>query len=632
MKITQLAAIAFLCFFAFGCQPEAEVVEVQEYTIEQFIDNLDVFGGSVSHDNESVLVTSNKSGIFNAYSIPFEGGEMTPLTNSENSSIFTISYFPNDKRVLFRSDDNGNEIFHLFVRNEDGTVTDLTPDSTARASFYGWAQDGNSFFYGSNVRDPRLMDIYEMPLESMEATMIYQNDEAYNFQGLSNDKKYIAFSKSINTNDSDLFLYDRDTKEMTKLSVNQASHNMADFAPDNQSVYYLTNDGSEFVYLMQYDLESGDRTKVMEEDWDISYAYFSHGGKYRIVGINADGKTVVKLTDAEGKAVDFPSFPNGDITTVRISRNEEVASFNVGTSTSPSNLYTYDFASGKYHKLTETLNPEIDESDLVSAEVVRFPSFDEVTIPAIYYKPKQASADNPVPALVWVHGGPGGQSRQSYFPLIQYLVNHGYAVLAVNNRGSSGYGKTFFRMDDQNHGEADLMDCVYGKKWLQTQDYVDSTKIGIIGGSYGGFMVMAALTRTPEEFDVGVNIFGVTNWIRTLRNIPPWWESFREALYEEMGNPNTADSVRLYEISPVFHGDKVVKPTMVLQGAKDPRVLQVESDEMVAAVRANGTTVEYVLFEDEGHGFVKKENEIEGYGKVLEFLEKHLRKVEPVEE
>ena len=179
-------------------------------------------------------------------------------------------------------------------------------------------------------------------------------------------------------------------------------------------------------------------------------------------------------------------------------------------------------------------------------------------------------------------------------------------------------------MDDRNHGEADLMDCIYGKKYLQTLNYVDTGAVGIIGGSYGGFMVMAALTLQPEAFNTGVNIFGVTNWLRTLKSIPPWWESFREALYTEMGDP-AVDSVRLHKISPVFHADKITKPFIVLQGAQDPRVLQVESDEIVENARNNGVFVEYVLFEDEGHGFVKKENEIEGYGKILEFLDEHLR-------
>ncbi|MEJ2596657.1 MAG: prolyl oligopeptidase family serine peptidase, partial [bacterium] len=187
------------------------------------------------------------------------------------------------------------------------------------------------------------------------------------------------------------------------------------------------------------------------------------------------------------------------------------------------------------------------------------------------------------------------------------------------------YGKTFYTMDDQNHGEGDLGDCIAGQEFLTSTGVVDTNRIGIIGGSYGGYMVMAALAFAPEEFAVGVNIFGVTNWLRTLKSIPPYWESFRQALYAEMGDPTTADSVRLYNISPLFHASNVTKPLMVLQGANDPRVLQVESDEIVAAVKANGVPVEYVLFPDEGHGFVKKENEIRGYGQIREFLDEYLK-------
>jgi dipeptidyl aminopeptidase/acylaminoacyl peptidase len=298
----------------------------------------------------------------------------------------------------------------------------------------------------------------------------------------------------------------------------------------------------------------------------------------------------------------------------------------VGTSKSPSDIYVYTIETKELKRLTESLNKEINPDDLVSAEVVRFKSFDGLDIPAIYYKPHQATADNKVPALVWVHGGPGGQSRTGYFALIQYLVNHGYAVLAVNNRGSSGYGKTFYKMDDRNHGDKDLKDCIAGKNWLASRDYIDGEKIGIIGGSYGGYMTMAAMTFTPDEFNVGVNIFGVTNWLRTLKSIPPYWESFRNALYTEIGDPNTEDSVRLYNISPLFHAQHVKNPVMVLQGANDPRVLQIESDEIVEAVKKNNVPVEYLVFPDEGHGFIKKENEIKGYGEILKFLDTHLKK------
>ena len=292
---------------------------------------------------------------------------------------------------------------------------------------------------------------------------------------------------------------------------------------------------------------------------------------------------------------------------------------------SPSDFYIMDMGTKKFRKLTASMNPDIDPAFLGEAKVIRYKSFDGMKIPAVFYRPPQASANYRVPALVWVHGGPGGQSRVGYRALIQYLVNHGYAVLAVNNRGSSGYGKIFQSLDDQTHGEGDLDDCVWAKEWLKKQYYIDENNIGIIGGSYGGYMVMAALAFRPSAFDAGVNIYGVTNWVRTIKSIPPWWEAFRLSLYKEMGDPNTMEDY-LYSISHLFHADKIIKPVLVLQGANDPRVLQIESDEMVKAVQDNGVPVEYVVFDDEGHGFVKRKNQITANKSILNFLDTYLNK------
>ncbi|CAN5210856.1 hypothetical protein BH24PSE1_BH24PSE1_10330 [soil metagenome] len=226
--------------------------------------------------------------------------------------------------------------------------------------------------------------------------------------------------------------------------------------------------------------------------------------------------------------------------------------------------------------------------------------------------------------MVFVHGGPGGQSRRGYSPMIQHLVNNGYAVYAINNRGSSGYGKTFFHLDDRKHGDVDLKDVVASKAFLGSMDWVDGDRIGIMGGSYGGYMVAAALAFEPQVFDVGVNIFGVTNWVRTLESIPPYWAAFRESLYDEMGDPKT-DAERHRRISPLFHAKNIVKPMLVVQGANDPRVLQIESDEIVAAVKANGVPVEYLVFPDEGHGFLRKQNRISASEAYLKFLDTHLK-------
>jgi dipeptidyl aminopeptidase/acylaminoacyl peptidase len=223
-----------------------------------------------------------------------------------------------------------------------------------------------------------------------------------------------------------------------------------------------------------------------------------------------------------------------------------------------------------------------------------------------------------------VHGGPGGQARMPYIAGVQFLVNHGYAVLDVNNRGSSGYGKTFHKADDRKHGREPLWDCVEAKKYLQTLDYVDGKKIGIMGGSYGGYMVLAALAFKPEEFNAGVDIFGVSNWVRTLQSIPPYWEAERKSLYAEIGDPNTQLDM-LREISPLFHADNITKPLLVLQGANDPRVIKPESDEIVDAIKKKKGVVEYVVFDNEGHGFTKKANEIRGNKAILDFLDRYVK-------
>lgn len=634
-KLLVIALIAGV----WACKEEKKEPSIAEtmktYTISQMMDNESIAGGSFSPDKSKLLVSSNRSGIYNMYTIPTSGGEMMPVTQSDSSSVFAISYFPKDERMLFRMDNNGDEIYHIFVRDMDGSFSDLTPKEGARSLFYQWSEDKSAFFYGSNKRDNRFVDLYKMDLESMTSELVYENNDGYDVGVVSPDEKYVALSKSINTNDSDLFLYNLESKELTQINKNQSGNAPQDFSPDGTAFYYTTDDGSEFSYLMKYNLADDSYEKAMERDWDISGSYFTDQGTYQVTYINEDAKNTIEVMEvATGKNIDLPSIENMEITSVSFSDDESMMRFYAGGSHTPSNLYVYNLETKEQKRLTDVLNPEVQAQDLVKAEVVRYKSFDGLEIPAIYYKPHQASAETPVPALVWVHGGPGGQSRQNFSAFIQYLVNHGYAILAVNNRGSSGYGKTFYQMDDLNHGDKDLKDCVEGKNWLAQQPEIDGEKIGIIGGSYGGYMTMAALTYTPEEFDVGVNLFGVTNWIRTLKSIPPWWESFKDALYKELGDPYSADSVRLKQISPLFHTSKVTKPLIVLQGSQDPRVLQAESDEIVAGVRQNGVPVEYVLFEDEGHGFVKKENQIKAYSKILEFLDEYLKedKSTPIKE
>jgi dipeptidyl aminopeptidase/acylaminoacyl peptidase len=621
-----ISLILLVALVSFACK-KSDYQEVKQYSIEQFMNTVSIRGSSFSADETKILFSSNQTGIYNAFTIPIQGDKPTQITKSEDDAIFALSFFPDDNRILYSSDKGGNEINHIYLLYEDGTAKDLTPDEKAKSQFYGWSFDEKSFFYGSNKRDQRFFDIYEMDIETFTPKMVYQNDAGYDLGSISRDKHYFAFVKSITMSNSEMYLYDRETEELKHLSPHEDDVNFSPqtFSTDSKSLYYLTDENSEFTYLKRYDIETGRSDIIEQADWDIWYSYFSRNGKYRVTGINEDARTVITVYETDiNQPIPLPEFPGGNITSVNISKSERLMTFYFNGSKSPNNLYIFNFETEKYAKLTDTMNPEIGQEDLITAEVVRYKSFDGLEIPAVYYKPHHIEPGEKAPALVMVHGGPGGQARTGYNPLVQFLANHGYVVIDVNNRGSSGYGKTFFKMDDKKHGDVDLDDCVEAKKFLIATGYVDENKIGIIGGSYGGYMVLAALTFRPDAFAVGVDLFGISNWVRTLESIPPWWEAFKKALYEELGNPET-ELEYLRSISPLFHSEKIIKPLMVLQGANDPRVLKVESDEIVEAVKKNNVPVEYIIFDDEGHGFVKKENQIKGFKAVLKFLEKYLK-------
>ena len=627
--ITTLAVLVFVATSAASqsAKPASGRKPSKEYTIEQFLDTLAIAGASFSGDESRILFSSNKTGIWNVYSVPVTGGPWTQITSSTTDSTYAVSFFPKDDRILLTRDQGGNELNHVYVRTPDGQERDLTPGDKLKASFAGWTPDGAAFFISSNERDPKFFDLYRYDSKTYERTLFYTNDGGFFPAGVSDDGRWVSLTKLNTTADSDIYLWDAQTKEARHLSPHKgdAQYSPAAFDPASKYLYYLTNDGGEFTMLRRYSLADGRHEDVEKANWDIVTTTFSEKGKYRVTAINDDGRIVVKMVEtATGKPVTLPSIPDGNVSNLVMSRSESKLALYLNGDRAPNELYVLQIGGGGAAKLTNSLSASVDAADLVDSQVVRFKTRDGMTVPNILYKPHQASAANKAPALVWVHGGPGGQTTRVYSSTIQYLVNHGYVVLGINNRGSSGYGKTFFKMDDRKHGEADLGDVVASKQMLIETGWVDPERIGIIGGSYGGYMVLAALAFQPQEFDVGVDIFGVANWIRTLESIPPWWESFREALYTEMGDPAT-DRERLERVSPLLHASNIVKPLIVLQGANDPRVLKVESDEIVAAVRANGVPVEYVVFDDEGHGFTKKENQLRGYEAILRFLDRYLR-------
>ena len=613
----------------------ASAVEIPRYSAQAFFETTSYSlppsaGHAFSPDGHSILVSSDASGVFNVYALPVDGGEAQQLTQSTDNAVFAVSWFPGDGRVLYTYDGSGNELNHVFVRETDGSTRDLTPGDELKAEFLAWSNDGQSFYLVSTERDQKNFDVYRYSAADYSREMVFEND-GYQVSAISGDGRWLALDRPRTSADSNIYTIDLqgDQAEPALITPHTGNINYSTygFTRDDNGLVYATDEFGEFSQAWKYDLQSGERGVLVEAPWDVSYVIFSPSGRYRVTGINADARTEVTLLDTRsGAAVGLPELPRGDLANVRFSADETHIALIVDADDSPSNIHVIDLAQGHGHQLTQALNPAIDQSHLVRSEVVRYKSFDGLEIPSILYRPHGASAANPAPALVLVHGGPGGQTRTGYRAMVQHLVNHGYAVLGANNRGSSGYGKTFFHLDDKRHGEEDLQDIVYGRAYLASLDWVDGNRVGIIGGSYGGYMVAAALAFEPQAFDVGIDIFGVTNWERTLASIPPWWESFKEALYDEMGDPAT-DAERHRRISPLFHAGNIVKPLLVVQGANDPRVLQVESDELVAAVQANEVPVEYLVFPDEGHGFRKRDNRIAASDAYVKFLDMYLKGV-----
>ena len=600
--------------------------QAKQYTIEQFLDITHYRGNSFSTDGSKILLSSDQSGVDNAIAIQVNGGGTTQLTVSTDTPIQVQSYFPDDDRFLYLADHEGNEMDQLYVRELDGSSIDLTSGKDHQVRFLGWAQDGLSLFISTNERDPRFFDIYEIQVDGYERSLLFEDRHGYEFQQISPNKRLLSFIRTNKREDTDILLYDRQTQTIRNLTPvpGDIEYRHQAFSADSQSIFYTSNQNTNFAYLLHENLKTGQKQVVLKTDWDISFAKLSRQGRYLAIGINKDATTELRLFDGNTlKQVETPPFPKGDITSVGFSHDENMIAFYASTNRSPHNLFLLDIPKLRVRQLTSALSPEIDSNDLVEAEPVRFASFDGMQIPGLLFKPRGASAENKVPALVWVHGGPGGQARNEFNPLIQYLANHGYAVFAINNRGSSGYGKAFFTADDRKHGQADLDDCVASKAMLIATGYVDPERIGIIGKSYGGYLTLAAMTFRPREFAVGVNLFGISDWIHTLKNMPAWWESLRQALFTEIGHPEK-DKDYLKSISPRFHAENIVNPVMVLQGSNDPRVSKSSSDSMVAALERNDTPVEYLVFEDEGHRLSKKANRLRAYESILSFLDKHL--------
>jgi dipeptidyl aminopeptidase/acylaminoacyl peptidase len=596
------------------------------YTIEQFMQTTKVLGGVFSPDEESVLFTSNATGVFNVYNVSLRGGQPQQLTHSATYNMYGMSYFPDGERILVSRERGGNEIYHLCVLDPGGEVLDLTPGDKVAARYFGPNADGSSFYCGTNERDQRHFDIYKVNFKTLSRELLYADTEGYEFGCISADGRYIALGEPRTRERADIFLYDTEQKQLRRLTTHDddSCYWASCFDWNSKYLYYTTDRNSDYLYVERIELKTGRIEQIVKDDCNCSIA-FSPGGKYQIITRDRDYLFQIEITHVEsGERVPFSGRPGEGVAGFSFSLSGRRMVFYLKSDLRPGDLCVFDLQTLSARQFTNSLTPEIDSSDLVDSETVRYCSFDGLEIPSLLWKPRHVSALNKAPALVYVHGGPGGQSRKGYDGETQFLVNQGYVVLAPNYRGSSGHGKTFRALDNGKHTQDPLLDCIEAGRYLASLDYVDSSKVAIMGASYGGFLTLAALTFHPHEFAAGIDLFGPSNWHRTLASFPPYWKSALVDFYRKVGDPTT-DGEILKKISPLFHADAIVKPLLVLQGTNDPRVLKCESDELVEAIKRKNGIVEYVVFDDEGHGFTRKTNRIYAYQRIINFLDRYVK-------
>jgi dipeptidyl aminopeptidase/acylaminoacyl peptidase len=599
---------------------------------EQFMAVRRFSGGlAFSTDGAYVYFISNISGQFNLWRVPVDGGWPDQLTAFTDDTVRFISVSPVDGTIAIGADHDGDEFHQIYLLDPDrGWPEKITDDPQVQHYVGGnaWSPDGTKLAYAANARTPTDMEVWIRDLDSGETRPVF-GEGMYAFPGgWSPDGTKLLTLDFRHNSDASLYVVDVESGETRELTPHEddALFFPGPWAADSSGFYMITDAGSEFRGVAYYDLEAGTYDWVDgEPEADIDDMTASADHRYVAWLVNEGGWDRLRLRDLEsGQDLPDPDIPRGarpHLTGFEpppaLSPDGSLAAVILASPRRPPEVWVVETETGNGRAVTESRIGGLREDDLVDNELISYPSFDGRDIPAWLYRP---DTDERVPVVLAIHGGPEAQERPVYQPLYQYLLSRGIAVLATNVRGSTGYGKSYQRLIQRDWGGGDLKDWDHAAKWLKEQDWVDPDRIGVFGGSYGGFAVLSCVTRLPDHWAAAVDIFGPSNLVTFARAVPPTWKRMMKRF---VGDPDE-DQEMLTERSPLTYIDNVKAPLLVIQGATDPRVVKPESDQLVEKLRSMGRTVEYEVFDDEGHGFTKRPNELRAMRLSADWLEQHL--------
>ena len=583
------------------------------YEFARYLKIRGAWGPSWSPDARRVSFLTEITGVPQVWEVPVEGPSWPEQLTFYEERVSGAEYSPAQNKVLFGMDAGGNERMQLFLL-EDGEVTDLTRAPDAIHYSGGFSPDGERIAYTATRRNGTDFDVFLQKLDG-EPETVWEVSGYHTVSDWAPDGSFLLVSRHRSNLDNDLYMLDLSTGEASVLTPHEGDARFygARLTPDGGSAYLATDRDGDFMRLAHLDLSTLDLAYLTPDNRDVEVLDLSRDGRYLLACRNVEGYSNLMLFSGEGRRMPNLEVPEGIVGGFEFSPDSARLAFTLVGPTRNPDVWVMDLPDGEARQITRSSTAGIPRGTFRRPHLVRYPTFDGREIPALLYEPDAENA----PVVVNVHGGPESQSRPAFAPVTQYLLHRGYAVFFPNVRGSTGYGKAYTHLDDVELRMDSVRDLAHAAGWLREKGH---QRVAVMGGSYGGFMVLAALTEYPELWTAGVDIVGIANLVTFLENTGSYRRGLREPEYGSLER----DRDFLKSISPIHKAEKIRAPLMVIHGKNDPRVPVGEAEQIVESVRENGGTVEYLLYEDEGHGLAKLKNRLDAYPRIAAFLDEHL--------
>ena len=581
-------------------------------------------------DRREVLIGTRFADTNQVHRVAFPGGARTQLTFFADR-VLGAEANPVAPMIAFSADEGGAENYQVFVQDANGGPSGRVTDGASRNVLAGWSKGGRLLGFSSNARNGKDMDLYlAEPGAPGSPRRLKEVSGDWSIADWSPDDRHVAAVEYISANESYVYVIEvpsGDAKPLmprSKPGSATVSYGDARFARDGRAIYWTTDLDSEFRRLARYDLATGQSSVLTASiPWDVEGYDLSDDGRTIVLTTNEDGLAKLHILDiATGGERPAPTLPAGQIGGLKFRKGTQEFAFTLSSARATGDVYSYDLASARLERWTASETGGIDASKFAEPELIHYPTFDGRQIPAFVYRPG-SKFSGPRPVLIDIHGGPEGQSRPGFLGRLNYLIDElGIAIVFPNVRGSSGYGKSYLKLDNGFAREDTVKDIGALLDWIKTQPNLDASRVAVIGGSYGGYMSLATMTHYSDRLKCGIDIVGISNFVTFLKNTQGYRRDLRRAEYGDERDPKMRE--HLDRISPLTDAAKIAVPILVVQGKNDPRVPLSEAEQIVAAIRKGNRPVWYVLGKDEGHGFAKKVNQDYLMAAEVLFLKRHL--------